>query len=145
MAVSVRTQPTKILIGPILFLYYEKSLVSTNLNSKQLRFHGFIHNVWTNRIWTLLIFQTIKGQNQQREASWSSKVFRFFLKIFQRIFIEGIFRLWHYEEYFRFVMTFHSVSFKIMSVFWLEITFRTTIKAECLDFLRYHYENKQKP
>ena len=27
-------------IGPILFLYYEESLVSSNLNSKQLRFHG---------------------------------------------------------------------------------------------------------
>ena len=27
-------------IGPILFLYYEESLVSLNLNSKQLRFHG---------------------------------------------------------------------------------------------------------
>ena len=29
----------KISIGPILFLYYEESLVSSNLNSKQLRFH----------------------------------------------------------------------------------------------------------
>ena len=27
-------------IGPILFLYYEESPVSSNLNSKQLRFHG---------------------------------------------------------------------------------------------------------
>ena len=27
-------------IGPILFLYYEESLVSSNLNSKQLMFHG---------------------------------------------------------------------------------------------------------
>jgi len=30
----------KISIGPILFLGYEESLVSSNLNSKQLRFHG---------------------------------------------------------------------------------------------------------
>ena len=27
------------LMGPILFLYYEESLVSSNLNSKLLRFH----------------------------------------------------------------------------------------------------------
>ena len=37
---NIRTQQTKISIGPILFLYYEESLVSSNSNSKQLRFHG---------------------------------------------------------------------------------------------------------
>ena len=37
---SVRTQQTKISIRPILFLCYEASLVSSNLNSKQLRFYG---------------------------------------------------------------------------------------------------------
>ena len=36
---NVRTQQKKS-IGPILFLYYEKCLVSSNLNSKQLRFYG---------------------------------------------------------------------------------------------------------
>ena len=36
---------TKISIGPILFLYYEESLVSSNLNSKQLSFHGAHPNV----------------------------------------------------------------------------------------------------
>ena len=35
---NVREQQTKISIGPILFLYYEESLLSSNLNSKQLRF-----------------------------------------------------------------------------------------------------------
>ena len=30
----------KNLMGPILFLYYEESLVSSNLNSKLLRFHS---------------------------------------------------------------------------------------------------------
>ena len=35
----------KFLIGPILFLYYEKSLVSSILNSKQLRFHGVRPNI----------------------------------------------------------------------------------------------------
>ena len=63
---------------------------------------------------------------------------------FQRIFIEGIFRLWQYEEYFRFVMTFHSVSFKMMSVCWLEITFRT-MKAECLNFFRITIKTNKKP
>ena len=32
-------------IGPILFLYYEESLISSNLNSKQLRFHGVRPNI----------------------------------------------------------------------------------------------------
>ena len=36
---SVRTQQQKISIGPILFLYYEESLLSSNLNSKLFRFH----------------------------------------------------------------------------------------------------------
>ena len=37
---NVRKQQKIISIGPILFLCYEESLVSSNLNSKQLRFHG---------------------------------------------------------------------------------------------------------
>ena len=36
---NVRRQQKKISIGPILYLYYEESLVSSNLNSKQLRFY----------------------------------------------------------------------------------------------------------
>jgi hypothetical protein len=36
---NVRRQQNKFSIGPILFLCYEGSLVSTNLNSKQLRFY----------------------------------------------------------------------------------------------------------
>ena len=40
LATSGRSNKNKISIGPILFLYYEESLVSSNLNSKQLRFHG---------------------------------------------------------------------------------------------------------
>ena len=44
---NVRVQQRKISIGPILFLYYEESLVSSNLNSKQLRFHGAHPNVDT--------------------------------------------------------------------------------------------------
>ena len=36
-------------IEPILFLYYEESLVSSNLNSKQLRFHGAHPNEDTYR------------------------------------------------------------------------------------------------
>ena len=37
---NIRTQQTKISIVPILFLCYEASLVSSNLNSKKLGFHG---------------------------------------------------------------------------------------------------------
>ncbi len=46
-------------IGPILFLYYEESLVSSNLNSKQLRFHCVRPNVHTaKRILERLGIQT---------------------------------------------------------------------------------------
>ena len=38
-------QQTNISIGPILFLCYEGSLVSSNLNSKQIRSHGAHPNV----------------------------------------------------------------------------------------------------
>ena len=38
-------QQTKISIGPILFLYYEESLLSSNLNSKLFRFHSAHPNV----------------------------------------------------------------------------------------------------
>ena len=40
---NVRTQQRKIPIWPILFLYHEESLLSSNLNSKQLRFHPNIY------------------------------------------------------------------------------------------------------
>ena len=42
---NVRTQQQKISIGPILFLYYQESLVSSNLNSKQFGFHCAHPNV----------------------------------------------------------------------------------------------------
>jgi hypothetical protein len=42
---NVRRQQKKFSIGPILFLYYEESLASSNLNSKQLRFHCAHPNV----------------------------------------------------------------------------------------------------
>ena len=44
---NVRTQQKKNSIKPILFLYYEESLVSSNLNSKLLRFHCSHPNVHT--------------------------------------------------------------------------------------------------
>ena len=42
---NARRQQTKISIEPILSLYYEESLVSSNLNSKQHRFHGAHPNI----------------------------------------------------------------------------------------------------
>ena len=42
-----RQDATFILIGPILFLYYEESLVSSNLNSKLHRFHYAHPNIDT--------------------------------------------------------------------------------------------------
>ena len=43
---NVRVQQKEKLIGPILFLYYEESLVSSNLNSNQVRFHGAHPNLF---------------------------------------------------------------------------------------------------
>ena len=43
---KVRTQQKFFLIGPMLFLYYEESLVSSNLNSNLLRFHCAHPNVY---------------------------------------------------------------------------------------------------
>ena len=40
-------QQKKISMGPILFLYYKESLVSTNLNSKLFRFHSAHPNLHT--------------------------------------------------------------------------------------------------
>ena len=37
---ELRQGATIFFIGPILFLYYEESLASSNLNSKLLRFHS---------------------------------------------------------------------------------------------------------
>jgi hypothetical protein len=45
--INVRMQKTKNSIGPILFSYYEENLVSSNLNLKQLRFHGAHPNLHT--------------------------------------------------------------------------------------------------
>ena len=45
VAKSLPCRLSQISFGPIIFLYYEESLVSSNLNSKQLRFHGVRPNV----------------------------------------------------------------------------------------------------
>ena len=42
---NIRMEQKKISIGPILFLYYEESLLSSNLNSNLLRFHCAHPNV----------------------------------------------------------------------------------------------------
>ena len=46
---NVRMQQKTVSIGPILFLYYEENLVSSNLNSKLLRFHCAHPNVHTDK------------------------------------------------------------------------------------------------
>ena len=45
---NVWTQQKHFLIGPILFLYYEESLVSSNLNSKLLRFRCAHPNLYSS-------------------------------------------------------------------------------------------------
>ena len=45
---NVRMQQTKISIVQILFLYYEESLVSSNLNSKLFRFHCVRPSIGSN-------------------------------------------------------------------------------------------------
>ena len=59
-------QQNKILIRPILFLHYKESLVSSNVNSKQLRFHCFRPNLdastqpkWLNQVGSLNFLESI--------------------------------------------------------------------------------------
>ena len=59
---KIRTQ-WKNSIGPILFLYYEESLVSSNLNSKQLRFHGAHPNVQSSPATGVIPFILNLGTN----------------------------------------------------------------------------------
>ena len=69
---KVRVQQTKISIGPILFLYYQESLVSSNLNSKQLWFHGVRLLKWPCHFlksWALLS-NKIKATKYDPKARW---------------------------------------------------------------------------
>ena len=52
---NVRTQQKKNSIWPILFLYYEESLVSSNLNSKLIRFPEGLENTPFNQTNPILI------------------------------------------------------------------------------------------
>ena len=88
---NLRTQQTKISIGQTLFLYYEESLVSTNLNSKQLKFHGVRPNVGTYSILTNSsdifteffsqfcpqIFLSLSSSKRKQISYWSQKFFSF--------------------------------------------------------------------
>jgi hypothetical protein len=46
-------------MGPILFLYYEESLVSSNLNSKLFRFHSAHPKLYTPPIQTCAVCEQI--------------------------------------------------------------------------------------
>ena len=64
---NVRTPQTKISIGPILFSYYEESLVSSNLNSNLLRLHCAHPNIYIREPWTKKIkhyFLTFRCRKQ---------------------------------------------------------------------------------
>ena len=52
-------------MGPILFLYYEESLVSSNLNSKLFRFHSAHPNVHTDYGNTGQVFK--RGKQNQKD------------------------------------------------------------------------------
>ena len=56
-------QQKKNSIGPILFLYYDKSLVSSNLNSNLLRFHRAHPNVHSESKQPVLDFDDCKKHN----------------------------------------------------------------------------------
>jgi hypothetical protein len=57
----------KNVIRPILFLYYEESLVLSNLNSKQLMFHG-AHPIIHTFIWSLHFFTVTRHRYEMSEA-----------------------------------------------------------------------------
>ena len=66
----------KILIAPILFLYYEESLVSSNLNSKQLRFHCAQPNLDT-------IFKTLNVAQNKKAWSIIASVIHEFVDVYK--------------------------------------------------------------
>ena len=66
-------QPTgQISIGPILFLYYEESLISSNFNSKQLRFHGVRPNVCGLLKWIRALQWCIQLKYESWKVSYQS-------------------------------------------------------------------------
>ena len=60
---NVRKQQNKISIRPILFLYYEESLISSNLNSKLFRFHCVGPNVGCSYVDILVVKSKTEARN----------------------------------------------------------------------------------
>jgi hypothetical protein len=58
---NLRRQQKQFSIEPILFLYYEESLVSSNLNSKQLRFHCAHPNQLSHLVFFLQVFSSFQN------------------------------------------------------------------------------------
>ena len=61
-------------MGPILFLYREESLVSSNLNSKQLRFHGAHPNLHIDSYLVGEVAEINKFKNHKVYLSISKEV-----------------------------------------------------------------------
>ena len=62
---NIRTQQKNYLIGPILFLYYEESLVSSNLNLKLFRFHCVRPNEHAKRVFINIKFVVWRSSRNQ--------------------------------------------------------------------------------
>ena len=79
---NVRTQQTKISTRSTLFLCYEESLVSSNLNLKQLRFHDVRPNVsstfenLTSHILALDVFLVQRDQKTRVKLLFWSRSYR---------------------------------------------------------------------
>ena len=70
-------------IGPILFLYYKESLVSSNLNSKQLRFHCVRPNVYGYGQWLRFFFFKNIPNNWPIWTDGTNKLWDMYLGYFQ--------------------------------------------------------------
>ena len=90
---SVRLQQTKISIGPILFLYYEESLVSSNLNSKLFLFHCVRPNVQCWMLNEVLDIRIWIGPHYKSESRLSSVCFAQLLALCRGIWLLSLFML----------------------------------------------------
>ena len=82
---NIRMQQKKS-IRPILFLYYEESLVSSNLNSKLFRFHCVRPNVHITLDISSIHFVMNPMQFQTLNSSWQSNFLKikYVLRIYQQ-------------------------------------------------------------
>ena len=65
-----RTHQTKSSIGPILFLFYEESLVSSNLNSKLFMLHCVRPSLHTYKVYFISVLALVPSESWKNNFLW---------------------------------------------------------------------------